>query len=129
MHEYCFSESYHLPWLYGCRYELCPLGRITQQEVSHERQRGRHGGSSGSSEVHVLGELWAWESDNLRDSDGRLRLRVFSHAGAPVCSEVGWARSAEVLLSCGPADVFIGVEELETCHYLLELETPAACEG
>lgn len=112
----------------SCRYELCPLGRITQQEISQEHRRGSHGGG-GSGEIHVLGELWAWETDNVRDIDGKLRLRVFSHAGAPRCSEVGWARSAEVLLSCGPADALIGAEELETCHYSFELETPAACES
>jgi hypothetical protein len=113
--------------MWRCRYELCPLGRVTQQEISRA-PRGKSRGESGSSgTVYVLGEVWAWANGGARGFDGKLRLSVSSGANARVCPEVGWARSAEVLLTCGPTDALVRADELETCRYSFELETPAAC--
>ena len=71
--------------------------------------------------VHLIGLRPA---GNSLDASGRLVM-----AGGQHCPPIGTGRKTLVSFECGEEDKLLRVEEFETCVYVAEMLTPAACKS
>jgi protein kinase C substrate 80K-H len=98
-------------------YSVCMLGQVTQKE-------------NGRGNSVVLGKFKS-PAESIKPHDiveGTVStpgLRMLYDRGTH-CHAFG-ARSAEVIVSCGPENVLSEASEPSTCFYSFKLETPAAC--
>ena len=98
-------------------YSVCMLGKITQKE-------------NGRSNTVTLGNFGAPSTaiapfDIVQGLASTPGLRLLYDKGTH-CHAFG-ARSAEVIVSCGPENILSEASEPSTCFYSFKLESPAAC--
>jgi len=95
------------------RYRVCPYGRAEQQTLGKGKGDNRAPTSGGTM---LIGKGWTWLE---RDAVAIMR-------GGTSCPG-GVSRTVRVKLICAAMEELRAISEHETCQYLAELTTPAAC--
>lgn len=104
--ELCYAE-----------YKVCPFGQVTQ------REKAGHGTGSGAQ---VTLANWKRDAPGSGWVAGQYGTRLVMKGGMH-CPPIGTGRRVELLFHCATEDRLLAVEEFETCVYVAELATPAAC--
>jgi protein kinase C substrate 80K-H len=97
-------------------YELCMFGKATQKD------KGTKAGGT---------DLGKWKEANTEAvSDGgghEYQQRVWKWDNGAKCWN-GPQRSATAYVTCGAATVVLSADEPSTCQYVLQMESPIACD-
>ncbi|CAE7845108.1 unnamed protein product, partial [Symbiodinium microadriaticum] len=98
-------------------YSVCMLGKVTQKE----------NGRSNSVTLGLFGKPAAAiiPVNITQGTQSTPGLRLL-YEGGTHCHAFG-ARSAEVIVTCGPENILSEASEPSTCFYSFKLESPAAC--
>lgn len=91
-------------------YEVCPFHQVIQRHHI-------------STQYQILLGTWShWEEDASGSSYNQMIYRDGDDCGN------GLSRVVRVYLECGLHTNVLSVEEPETCHYIIHLETPLSCK-
>ncbi|XP_066576745.1 glucosidase 2 subunit beta isoform X2 [Amia ocellicauda] len=107
--EFMYLQSQCLELtVYEYTYTLCPFNQVTQRNSQGEQ-------------TIVLGKWRSWDGP-----PGNEHSKMKFDRGEP-CWQ-GPTRSTLVTLTCGTETVLRSVKEPSKCQYVMELQTPAACQ-
>lgn len=104
---YSLRDSCHSVEMGKYTYEVCIFGKAKQKE----------GGSGGT-------DLGKWIDPTVDEESGQ---RVWQWENGAKCWN-GPKRSATVYVTCGLENKLLSADEPETCKYVMQMESPIACD-